>query len=210
MPRPRYDRLPPERRTALLDAAAQEFAEHGYEAASFNRILERSGVSKGAAYYYFDDKEDLFLTVVRHYMDSLDLGGFLSVAETITAEQFWPAIAEIYRLAFVRSHDIPWAFGVWRAGSEAWRSERSGPLADFINEWMEAALRLFKRGQELGVIRTDLPDDLLLAWVRAVDDAHDRWVLDHWHELDRDALSAAAERMVDGLRRLVGNAGGSQ
>jgi hypothetical protein len=74
---------------------------------------------------------------------------------------------------------------------------------------MQAALRLFKRGQELGVIRTDLPDDLLLAWVRAVDDAHDRWVLEHWQELDREALSAAAERMVDGLRRLVGISGGS-
>jgi hypothetical protein len=55
-------------------------------------------------------------------MESLDLGGFLEVPETITADQFWPSIAEIYRLAFVRSHDIPWASGVWRAGSEAWRA----------------------------------------------------------------------------------------
>jgi AcrR family transcriptional regulator len=209
MPHPRFDRLPAARRAALLEAAAQEFGTHGFDDASINRILERAGLSKGAAYFYFDDKEDLFVTVVQHYMASLDLGGFLQVAETVTAEQFWPSIAEIYQLAFVRSHDIPWAFGVWRAGSEAWRSARSGALADFANEWMQAALRLFKRGQELGVIRTDLPDDLLMAWVRAVDDAHDRWVLEHWQELDRDALSAAAERMVDGLRRLVGNRGGT-
>ena len=207
MPRPRFDRLPPERRAALLDAAAQEFGAHGYEDASFNRILERAGVSKGAAYYYFDDKEDLFLTVVTYYMDSLDLRGFLSVAESVTAESFWPAVAEVYRLAFVRSHDIPWSFGVWRAASELWRSKPTGRLAIVVGEWLEAAARLFKHGQQLGVIRTDLPDDLLLAWVRAVDDAHDRWVLEHWHELDRDALSAAADRMVDGLRRLVGNAG---
>jgi AcrR family transcriptional regulator len=48
MPRPRFDHLEPERRRALLAVAAEEFAEHGYEASSFNRIIERSGLSKGA------------------------------------------------------------------------------------------------------------------------------------------------------------------
>jgi AcrR family transcriptional regulator len=209
MPRPRFARLPQARRTALLEAAAQQFGTHGFEDASLNQILEHAGISKGAAYYYFDDKEDLFLTVVRHYMAELNLGEyFVGLADNATAENFWSSLAEVYRRAFVNSHDLPWAFGVWRAASDMLRAKPGGPLADFANEWLAIALELFKRGQVLGVIRSDLPDDLLLSWARAVDDAHDRWVLAHWDELDANALSAAADRMVDGLRRLIGCAGG--
>src|SRR5690349_341338 len=65
MPTKRFETLEPERQRHLLDAAAAEFAAHGFEQASFNRILTRAGTSKGAMYYYFEDKADLYATVVR-------------------------------------------------------------------------------------------------------------------------------------------------
>jgi AcrR family transcriptional regulator len=204
MPRPRFQKLPPARRAALLEAAAQEFGAHGYQDASINHLLERAGVSKGAAYYYFDGKEDLFLTVVRYYLDQLDVS-FTELPETVTAETFWPSIAELYRRSFVRSFELPWAFGVWRAAGELWREKPDSVLGQFARDQIEVLNRLLKRGQELGVIRTDLPDDLLWSWARVVDDAHDRWVLQHWDELDRQALSDAADRMVDALQRLIGH-----
>jgi AcrR family transcriptional regulator len=204
MPRPRFDKLPPVRRAALLEAAAHEFSAHGYEDASMNHILEMAGVSKGAAYYYFDDKEDLFLTVILHYLDDLGVTNLEEMPETVTAETFWPRLREVYRRTFVKTPDHPWAFGVWRAAGEVFRARPNGPLAQFVDQYIAVLARLLKRGQELGVLRTDLPDDLLMAWVRAVDDTHDRWILEHWAELDNDALSAAVDRVVDGLRRLVG------
>jgi AcrR family transcriptional regulator len=204
MPRPRFARLSRERQHALLEAAAQEFGARGFDDASLNHILELAGVSKGAAYYYFDDKEDVFLTVVRHYLAELGIEHFDQLPQTVTAETFWPALTELYRAPMVRSHEFPWAFGVWRAAGELWRARRSeGPIAVFAEEQLAVLARLLKRGQELGVIRTDLPDDLLIAWVRAVDDANDGWILDHWQELDPKALAEAADRVVDGLRRLT-------
>src|SRR3954467_846977 len=64
MPRPRYERAAPELKTAILSAARKELARAGYEGASLNRILEEAGLSKGAFYYYFDDKDDLVATVL--------------------------------------------------------------------------------------------------------------------------------------------------
>ncbi len=204
MPRPRFEKLPAARRVALLEAAAQEFGALGFEDASINHILEVAGVSKGAAYYYFDNKEDLFLTVVRHYLDVLGLGNFEAMPDNITAETFWSELTELYRKPFVRSLDYDWAFGVWRAAGEIWRSRPTGALAEFANQYIAVLERLLKRGQDLGVIRRDLPDDLLMAWVRAVDDANDRWILEHWQELDQQTLAVAADRVVDALRRLIG------
>ena len=34
---------------------------HGFENASLNRIIKKAGISKGAMYYYFDDKMDLYI-----------------------------------------------------------------------------------------------------------------------------------------------------
>jgi AcrR family transcriptional regulator len=51
-------------RDVLLDAAAKVFVERGYRDASLDQIASRAGYSKGAIYWHFDGKEDLFLTLV--------------------------------------------------------------------------------------------------------------------------------------------------
>ena len=65
MPRPRFHRLAAEKQAHILAVATTEFAEHGFDGASYNRIIEKAGLSKGAMYYYFDDKTDLYGTVVQ-------------------------------------------------------------------------------------------------------------------------------------------------
>src|SRR3954469_23777145 len=51
-------------RGAILAAAAEEFAAASYHQASLSRILERSGVTKGALYFHFVSKESIALAVV--------------------------------------------------------------------------------------------------------------------------------------------------
>jgi AcrR family transcriptional regulator len=57
-----------ERRAAtqakLLKAAGAVFAGRGYHAATLDEIASRAGVSKGALYYNFASKEDLFLALL--------------------------------------------------------------------------------------------------------------------------------------------------
>lgn len=48
------------KREALIDAAADEFLEKGYEATSVSDIAARVGADRATFYYYFDGKEQLF------------------------------------------------------------------------------------------------------------------------------------------------------
>lgn len=48
----------------LIKAAISEFAEHGYQKSSLRRICAKAGVTTGALYFFFEDKEDLFTSVV--------------------------------------------------------------------------------------------------------------------------------------------------
>src|SRR5690606_7275086 len=65
MPRPRFHKLSGDQQQAILGAALEEFASHGFNEASLNRIIDAAGISKGSMYYYFDGKEDLFAHVAR-------------------------------------------------------------------------------------------------------------------------------------------------
>jgi AcrR family transcriptional regulator len=51
-------------RRAILDAATTVFAAEGYTAASLNRIIDRSGLTKGGFYFHFPSKQALALSVV--------------------------------------------------------------------------------------------------------------------------------------------------
>lgn len=45
--------------SAILDAAADEFARNGYAAVTFQVISDRTGVSRGGVFYYFENKDVL-------------------------------------------------------------------------------------------------------------------------------------------------------
>ena len=58
------------RRTAILTAAREVFAEHGYEKATIDEIAERAEFGKGTLYNYFQDgKEGILFAVLDELYD---------------------------------------------------------------------------------------------------------------------------------------------
>jgi len=50
---------------AILSAALQEFSAHGFTAATMSQVAATAGVSKATIYSHFDDKENLFVALVK-------------------------------------------------------------------------------------------------------------------------------------------------
>jgi AcrR family transcriptional regulator len=60
-------RRDPERtRAAILAGALEEFATHGLGGARVDRIAQRAGANKRMLYYYFGDKDGLFLAALEN------------------------------------------------------------------------------------------------------------------------------------------------
>ncbi len=57
-------KLPDEKRFFILKSAAEIFARDGFYQASIAAICNNAGISNGALYKYFDNKDDLFLSVM--------------------------------------------------------------------------------------------------------------------------------------------------
>jgi AcrR family transcriptional regulator len=56
-------------RADLLDAALAVVAQRGYRDSSVDEIAERAGYSKGAVYWHFEGKDDLFLALLEERVD---------------------------------------------------------------------------------------------------------------------------------------------
>lgn len=104
------------RREAILAAAAQEFGERGYEGASINGIVARTGGSKRTVYNYFSSKEELFVAAVMRGIDDLLATAYASLVveddivlslrrygERYLAMRQTPAAIALTRLAYGES-----------------------------------------------------------------------------------------------------------
>jgi AcrR family transcriptional regulator len=200
----RLENLEPERQKRLFETAAEEFAAHGFDGASLNRILEKSGMSKSSLYYYFDDKADLFVTLIERSMAVLfrEIGGFDPA--TLDAEGFWTRFEDLYRRAIDvvgrNAWLVPFGGMFYRLRGNQKEGSATGRVFQAARAWVAVILA---RGQALGVVRSDLPQSLLIDATMALLETIDRWVVAHWSELDAAARYELPSRHIDLFRRLL-------
>ena len=80
-------RDPAKNQERILKAATAEFARHGLGGARVDRIAERAGANKRMLYYYYGNKEALFLAVMEaSYLRIRNAERSLKLGETDPAE----------------------------------------------------------------------------------------------------------------------------
>jgi AcrR family transcriptional regulator len=79
-----------EKKVSIFDAAARLFAAKGYTGTSVREIVEAAGVTKPTLYYYFKNKEDLYLQLIDMTMGIFSgvLDSSLSVPGTMRERLF--------------------------------------------------------------------------------------------------------------------------
>jgi AcrR family transcriptional regulator len=126
----RWERRPDERPQELLDAALAVFAERGYRNARIDDVAEAAGVTKGAVYHHFANKEQLLSRAIEHYLakafGNLDAllrgeGGPASVRIRLLLRRGFGSSDPNRRrvLALLLQdlrHDVPRAYRQWLAG----------------------------------------------------------------------------------------------
>lgn len=66
-----FERLQLKKQQAILNAACEVFAKHGYQKASMQDIADAAQVSKSVLFKYFSTKENLYLRLFRLASDSI-------------------------------------------------------------------------------------------------------------------------------------------
>jgi AcrR family transcriptional regulator len=193
--------MPAEARSRLLDLAIREFAERGFDGASLNEILSRAGISKGAYYYYFDDKEDLFVTALESALDAMLERLPMPAFETLTPAEFWPAVERCvgqWSAMYDVSSDL---FKVTLHVNESRR--RSPRFANVMAKGHTLWRTLVEAGQRLGCVRTDIPIDHLIRLIEANDLVLDSMFFERGSKLSRAAFQRHIRLVFDTIKRLL-------
>ncbi len=203
MPSPRFDKLESNKQAAILGAAAQEFGEHGFQGASYNRIIAAAGISKGAMYYYFADKEDLYRTVLdaalRSFIKQMSMPKGID-----SAEAYWRECESIYadimRFLLAEPHAAALCWSVSRVRERGESHPILVEMSQRLETWTGALISL---GQSVGAVRTDLPSDLLLYTGFAMLEGMDRWLASHWDDMTPERVDATTRMLIGLLRRIA-------
>ncbi len=156
MPRVTDDHLAARRRQ-ILDGARRCFAEYGYDKATVRRLEQTIGLSRGAIFHHFRDKDTLFFELAREdaerMADVASREGLIQVMRDMLAapEQFdWLAT----RLEIARKLRNDPAF------NRGW-SERSAELS-------AATTARLRRQKQAGRLRDDVPSAVLQTYLDLV------------------------------------------
>ena len=202
-PRPRFEKLDPAKQTSILEISAAHFAAHGYDGASLNAIIEESGISKGAFYYYFDDKADLFSTTLHHAWKALEPENPLDIP-ALTAGNFWEKVFDFFGEQSARAAEMPALAGLGRVVYNPPEDERvRRAIKEEFAQVFGLIHAILERGRELGLVRQDLPLELMVRMVAAASEAADRWFVGVWEELSPEQAEEMSLGCMDALRRLV-------
>ncbi|GAB3154225.1 TetR/AcrR family transcriptional regulator [Micromonospora sonneratiae] len=165
MPRVSQDQLDA-RRQEILSAARACFARHGYEGATVRRLEEATGLSRGAIFHHFRDKDSLFLAVAED--------DAVTMVETVARN----GLVQVMRDLLVRA-TAPDTAGWLGSQLEVSRRLRTDPA--FATRWAqrsaaiaEATRERLGRQRDAGVLRDDVPIEVL---ARFLELAYDGLVL---------------------------------
>ena len=149
------------RHNDILEAAKAVFARDGYEKTSLEEIAARCELAKGTIYYYFENKEELFNSVVESALDEI----IQNIVEAGRMENTRVSIKRLFEVIltlFKRDHDIFFIFFRERRKFESGVSSLAGRT---VSGRFEIIIRklgdIFKLGVERGEIKDY--DPLILA-----------------------------------------------
>ena len=184
MPLARFESLDESLKTRILDVSKQEFATHGYESASYNKIIQKIGISKGSMYYYFENKEDLFITcfldAFTHATGSI---GFENASFPFEddEESYWDSIKKLSSKQWNDVLHHPLLMTLMRQlasmGTNHPIFRKLILLCEGLSEYRDI-VAILQHGVDIGTIRNDVPLTVLIR----MNQEYEVWLLQELQE----------------------------
>ncbi|WP_156756254.1 TetR/AcrR family transcriptional regulator [Actinokineospora pegani] len=160
MPRVSQDHLDARKRQ-ILDGARSCFARHGYEGATVRRLEEATGLSRGAIFHHFRDKESLFLALAEDDV--------LRMTDIVAEQGLVQVMRELIAPPAEGDHPADWL------GTRLEVSRRLRTDPEFRARWAARSEQLTKatrerllRQREAGNLRDDIDVDVLTSFLELV------------------------------------------
>ncbi|WP_414638482.1 TetR/AcrR family transcriptional regulator [Actinophytocola sp.] len=139
-------------RAEIIEVATREFADNGYTGARVDEIAAKMSTTKRMIYYYFGNKEQLYVEVLEHAY-----AGIRAIERGLDVEHLDPveAIRQLAELTFDHHESHPDFIRLVSIENihRAEHISRSTVLSGLANPALDVLARILDRGREAGVFR---------------------------------------------------------
>lgn len=181
----------------LMTAALQLFITQGYSATAVREIVEAAGVTKPVLYYYFKNKEGLYLAIMEKAYDIFEHQVAVTVDTPGTARErmlrfclgLFDSVTE--NLAIVRL-----LYAIY------FGPPQGAPLYDldlFYDRMLEILEGMAREGVAGGELRPAPPGDMAWAVISGLNTAMEEQLCRATPRIDRDGLIRVLNLILDGL-----------
>ena len=190
--RPLHPDPPPgPKRDAILRAAIDVFAEHGYFNAQVADVARAAGVAAGTVYLYFRSKDDLLVSIFERGMREALLEGRAAVADVRDPRERLQRFARMHLARLGRDRNLAIVFQVELRQSTKFMERFSVTL---LRDYLGLIRAAFADGQREGLFRADIKATAAAKmFFGALDEMATNWILSR----RRYSLEADADTVVD-------------
>lgn len=185
-----------ETRTRILEAAVKVFATKGYHDAKVDDIVGEAQTSKGAFYFYFPSKQDIFIALSDTFADLLES----KVSEAMQSEnhrlQQMDAALRVSLGLFSQYRGLAKIALVQAVGLGAVFEERRRAINDRLTRLVQTRLEAAVAEGSIPPLKTDLA---ARAWVGALNE-----IVIHWIYTGTPALEESLPELRKFLARSIG------
>ncbi|MCK5808950.1 TetR/AcrR family transcriptional regulator [bacterium] len=190
------------RQEQLLLVSGKVFAKKGYHATSISDICKKANIARGTLYLYFDNKRDIFDTLIKQYISDM-----LSAITKFHSDQpLKPQFNKNVRAfieVIIKNKDLTRIVASEAVGLD---SEFDNQLIHFyatLVNYIEGALLLLKKSEEIP--KTINAQLLAYSIIGLLKEVSYQWALDHGNLVELDPLLQNIRQFkLDGFMQFSG------
>ena len=144
-----------ETQNQILDAAMQNFAEHGYRGTSISKIAECAGVSKSLIFWYFENKGSLFQSLVDRFVKSC-IEKLAKKGPEGNAQKKIESLIDIYWKFICNNLQFVRIFMNWFMQVDSKEREKTSALREIHQQFHQLFTNFIQEGIDQKIFRKDL------------------------------------------------------
>lgn len=186
------------KREMILDAAVLEIARNGYYRTTVSAIARRAGVADGTIYLYFENKEDLLVSIFERAMARFDAEALRIVEDGGGAEEKLRRIVGLHLALLGEDRDLAVIFQVeFRHTLHILERLSRSRMRDYLS----LIARVVEEGKAEGAFRADV-DGMFAAKVLfgILDEMATDWVLSRRNVRLASRAEPVSDLLLGGLR----------
>jgi AcrR family transcriptional regulator len=190
---------PQQTRQSILDAVGDEFSLHGYAGTGLGAIVERAGLTKGALFHHFPDKQRMALAWIGEALAGAMEGLWVDPLEALGSLDGLRGLCRT-RCMELQPGDATSALVALTAETAAGDPLMGEALERIFTRWREAVAQLLERGKTDGWIHRSIQPSVEAAFLVSAMAGFSVSTRCHPDESLRRACATALEGYLETLR----------